>query len=301
MILGPHHDASLAPRAPAATNPPYILWPMVMDLDAYVVANEHLSADYNIVRLAAPEIGAVCLPGQFIMVKQGLDTAPLLRRPFSVFEVLCDARGEVEGVSLLNKQIGVVTRALYELGVGERLRCLGPLGRPFSVADPPAEAWLVAGGVGLAPFATLVTELRRRETPTTLFYGGRSADDLFHLDFFDGLGVRSVLTTEDGTRGEPGRVTVPLERELALRTDPRHVSIHACGPTPMMRAVARLGATHGCPTEVSLEPVMGCGLGGCYSCVVRVRGGDAPPRHARACLDGPVFDADRVVWDELVH
>ena len=275
--------------------------PVPVDLDAIVLANEQLTHDYNIVRLAAPEIGAACLPGQFMMVKRGLDTTPLLRRPFSVFEVLRDAHGEVEGVSLLNKRIGVVTRALYGLGVGERLRCLGPLGRPFSVADPPAEAWLVAGGVGLAPFVTLATALRRRETSTTLFYGGRSADDLFHLDLFDSLDVRLILTTEDGTRGETGRITVPLERELASRSDERNVRIYACGPTSMMRAVARLGATHDCPTEVSLEPVMGCGLGGCYSCVVRVRRGNGPPRHVRSCLDGPVFDADRLVWDELVH
>ena len=274
---------------------------MPVDLDAVVLANEQLSGDYNIIRVAAPEIGTACLPGQFVMVKRGFDTDPLLRRPFSVFEVLRDARGEVEGISLLNRRVGVVTRALYGLDVGERLRCLGPLGRPFSVADPPAEAWLVAGGVGLAPFVTLATALRWQRTSTTLFYGGRSADDLVRLDCFDGLGVRLVLTTEDGTRGEPGRVTAPLERELASRSDGCGVRIYACGPTPMMRAVALLGATHGCPTEVSLEPVMGCGLGGCYSCVVRVRAGDAPPRHVRSCLDGPVFDADRLVWDELVH
>jgi dihydroorotate dehydrogenase electron transfer subunit len=275
--------------------------PVPVALNAIVLANEQLSADYNIVRLAAPEIGAACLPGQFMMVKRALDTAPLLRRPFSVFEVIRDEHGEIEGISLLNKRIGVVTRALYELSVGERLQCLGPLGHPFSVADPPAEAWLVAGGVGLAPFVTLGAALRRRETSTTLFYGGRSANDLFHLDFFDRLGVRLILTTEDGTRGETGRVTVPLERELGSRSGKPDVRIYACGPTPMMEAVARLGATHGCPTEVSLEPMMGCGLGGCYSCVVRVRGGDAPPRHVRSCLDGPVFDADRLVWSELVH
>ena len=100
-----------------------------------------------------------------------------------------------------------------------------------------------------------------------------------------------MLTTEDGTRGERGRVTAPLERALA---DPAlgraRVTIYACGPTPMMRAVADSAAPASRPVFVSLEPVMGCGMGGCYSCVVPVRRG-AGTHFVRSCLDGPVFDA----------
>ncbi len=267
-----------------------------VDLDARIAANHHLSATYNILEIEAPVIARRTRPGQFVMVKRTLGGEPLLRRPFSVFEILRNAHGAVTGLSLLSKQVGAVTRDLFAAAPGERIRCLGPLGTPFSVVDPPTRAWMVAGGVGLAPFATLTEALRRRGVGTTLFYGGRSSDDLYRVSWFERLGVRVILTTEDGTRGETGRVTVPLERELDAAAD-RPVMIYACGPTPMMRAVAALAAGAGRPLQVSLEPVMGCGLGGCYSCVVRVLDGGA--RFVRACLEGPVFDGNRVSWADL--
>ena len=154
---------------------------------------------------------------------------------------------------------------------------------------------MVAGGVGLAPFATLAEALAGRQTPTTLFYGGRSASDLFYQSFFEKLGVRLVVTTEDGSAGERGRVTAPLARALEAR-GPQPVTIYACGPTPMMRAVAELAGRADCPSFVSLEPVMGCGMGGCYSCVMPVHDG-ADKHFVRSCLAGPVFDAARIVWE----
>ena len=157
---------------------------------------------------------------------------------------------------------------------------------------------MVAGGVGLAPFATLAEALADRGTTMTLFYGARSAADLYYKDFFAERGAHLVLTTEDGSAGERGRITLPLERELRGLDPDRRVMIYACGPTPMMRAVAELGSEHGRPVSVSLEPTMGCGMGGCYSCVVRVQRG-AGSHFVRSCLDGPVFDARAVVWDDL--
>ena len=103
---------------------------------------------------------------------------------------------------------------LFDAVDGDIVSCLGPLGRPFEPVDPPAEAWMVAGGVGLAPFATLAEALRARGTAATLFYGARSGRELFYLDWFATRGVRLVLATEDGSVGDRGRVTVPLEREL---------------------------------------------------------------------------------------
>jgi dihydroorotate dehydrogenase electron transfer subunit len=142
----------------------------------------------------------------------------------------------------------------------------------------------------------------------TLFYGGRSAADIFHVEFFERLGARIVVATEDGSLGDHGRVTAPLERALAPLTAQQSVTMYACGPTPMMRSVAALGARASRAVFVSLEPVMGCGMGGCYSCVVRVRR-SAPTldnddrsrgtHFVRSCLDGPVFDASAVVWDAL--
>jgi dihydroorotate dehydrogenase electron transfer subunit len=272
---------------------------MVVDIDATVIANRRLSADYNVLSLAAPDIAARARPGQFVMIKTSGGQDPLLRRPFSIFEILRDASGRPAGVSIFNKRIGAGTALLSRVEAGARLPLLGPLGRPFEPVDPPAEAWMVAGGVGLAPFVTLAAALSARHTRGTLFYGARRADELHCVELFDALGVTTVLATEDGSRGARGRITVPLEAALQERPLGRPVKMYVCGPTPMMRACAQLAGAHGRACDVSLEQVMGCGLGGCYSCVVLARGAGGAPHHTRTCIEGPVFDAQRVVWDAV--
>lgn len=273
---------------------------MPVDVDAVVLASIRLSGDYSVVSLAAPAIAQLARPGQFVMVKPSRGTDPLLRRPFSIFEVLRDAQGAPLGITLLNKRVGVGTGLLYDVDAGARVAVLGPLGLPFEPVDPPSEAWMVAGGVGLAPFATLAGALAARGTPSSLFYGARQASELYYIDLFEGLGVRVVLATEDGSRGAAGRITAPLEGALDALPRDRDVHLYACGPTPMMRAVADLSSRHGRRCDVSLEQVMGCGLGGCYSCVVLARDAGGTPHFVRSCIDGPVFDAGRLVWDALV-
>jgi dihydroorotate dehydrogenase electron transfer subunit len=297
---------------------------MPVDLDAAVIANTRLSAEYNVISLAAPAIAVLASPGQFVMVKPARGTDPLLRRPFSIFEILRDASGESTGISILNKRIGVGTRRLYDVEEGGQLAVLGPLGRPFEPIVPPGEAWMTAGGVGLAPFLTLAEALRDAGTRTTLFYGARRASELYYVDSFERLGVRVVLATEDGSRGLRGYVTAALGDALNAGMGfagggAAAIKIYACGPTPMMEAVARLAASHGRPCDVSLEQTMGCGLGGCYSCVVPVKRRDdsssdlsaearsakvearsAKEEHAnlvRSCISGPVFDGAELVWD----
>jgi dihydroorotate dehydrogenase electron transfer subunit len=274
---------------------------MPVDVDAVVIANTRLSEAYSVVSLAAPTIAQLARPGQFVMVKPSRGTDPLLRRPFSIFEILRDDGSTPSGISILNKRVGVGTGLLYEVEAAARVSVLGPLGLPFEPIEPPADAWMVAGGVGLAPFVTLAEALGARGTSTTLFYGAREAGDLYYIELFERLGVRAVLATEDGSRGVHGRVTAPLEAALAARPASQPLHLYACGPTPMMRAVAVLAARHGRRCDVSLEQVMGCGLGGCYSCVVLARDADGAPHFVRSCLDGPVFDATRILWDALAH
>jgi dihydroorotate dehydrogenase electron transfer subunit len=267
---------------------------MPLDVEAKVIRNTRLSPDYNVIVLDAPEIAAATLPGQFVMVKSSRGSDPLLRRPFSVFEVIRSG-DRVEGLSLLSKRIGVTTRMLFDSVEGDVIACLGPLGRPFEPVDPPAEAWMVAGGVGLAPFATLAEALLARGTTTTLFYGARSGRELFYLDWFASRGVRVVLTTEDGSIGERGRITAPLDREL--RGAAGDVMVYACGPERMLEAVSTVARSHQTPAQVSVERVMGCGMGGCYSCVIPVRERGGGQHYVRSCLAGPVFTAADIVWD----
>jgi dihydroorotate dehydrogenase electron transfer subunit len=297
---------------------------MPVDVHAEVLSNTRLSADYNVLALAAPEIASEARPGQFVMIKTRLGFEPLLRRPFSIFEILRDAQGAPTGLTILNKRIGVGTGQLFDLAAGDRVDVLGPLGRPFTLAPPSTEAWLVAGGVGLAPFATMAEALLPLGVKTTLFYGARRAQDLYYADWFAARGVTVVTSTEDGSAGDRGFVTAPLARAFdALgrrrladapgedgRSQPARaaggsaaapVALYVCGPTPMMRAVSDLAEQHGCDAEVSLEQTMGCGQGGCYSCVVRVRGEGRTPHFVRSCVNGPVFRGRDIVWEELAH
>jgi len=270
---------------------------MPVDLSAEVIRNTPLSSDYNVLALSAPSIAATARPGQFVMVKVATGHDPLLRRPFSVFEVLRDRDGAPAAISLLNKRIGVSTNLIYSAQPGQRVACLGPLGRPFTVVDPPSEAWMVAGGVGLAPFASLADALAAKGTRTTLFYGARRSSELFYLDLFRAAGVALELTTEDGTLGERGRVVIPLERRLAARGRNEPVMIYACGPEGMLAATATIAMKYGRPCQVSVERIMGCGMGGCYSCVVPMRSDDGAFHHVRSCLAGPVLAGDQVRWD----
>jgi dihydroorotate dehydrogenase electron transfer subunit len=155
---------------------------------------------------------------------------------------------------------------------------------------------LVAGGVGLPP---LHLQARRAAQAglahrVELFYGGRDAEDLVLLHDFERWGVRMHLATEDGSVGDTGFVTVPLARRLDTSAqDHEPVEILACGPTPMLRAVRRLGLARPVPTFLCLEEEMACGFGVCLGCAVPVYG--AKP-YEYCCTDGPVFDARRVRW-----
>lgn len=272
---------------------------MPIDIDAVVRENRRLSDDYNVVRLEAPALAALVQPGQFVMVKTTSGCDPLLRRPFSVFELMRDAGGKTTGISILNKRVGTGTSHVYGLTNGSRLPCLGPLGRPFAPVAPPAEAWMVAGGVGIAPFITLTEALMARGTTSRLFYGARRASDLHYAEWFVNAGVALATATEDGSRGARGFITTPLEEAISSTSLAVEVVLYVCGPTPMMRAVARLAAAHDRRCYASLEQMMGCGLGGCYSCVVPSVTPGGHSHFVRSCIEGPVFDAETVVWKDL--
>lgn len=271
---------------------------MPVDADAEVLSCTRLSAEYAVVAFRAPELAAAIQPGQFVMIRTALGHTPLLRRPYSVFERLRDPGGATVGFSIFNKRVGTGSGLLYDAAPGQRFSCLGPLGRPFSAPPAGSEAWMVAGGTGLAPFETFSERLAETGVPGTLFYGARRSSELFGIEPFERRGIAVTVATEDGSRGHEGRVTAPLADALASRSHDRPLSIFACGPEAMLKAVAALAARHGLPCEVATERQMGCGMGGCYSCVVRVKTPEGGTRFARSCVEGPVFDAADIAWDD---
>ena len=235
-----------------------------------------------------------------IKTKPGLE--PLLRRPFSIFEIVRGADGTPHGISILNKRIGTGTGQLFDVRVGDRLGCLGPLGQPWPLVEPPTTAWMVAGGVGLAPFATLTEALAAAWRDARACSMARAA-------------VR-ICTTPTGSRSAAWTWCSPPRTAVAARPDssrcrsmPRcgrrradqPIAIYCCGPTPMMQAVAQRAADAGRDAWVSLEQVMGCGMGGCYSCVVPVKTADGTPHFLRSCTAGPVFAASTLQWEGLAH
>jgi dihydroorotate dehydrogenase electron transfer subunit len=264
---------------------------MLANRPVSLVARESLGGAYAVLTFLHPEAAQHARAGQFVMIKAGTSPEPPLRRPFSILAV-DPAR---ETFSLFVKGVGPGSRALLAMAVGDPALCLAPLGRPFTPPPEGTEALMVAGGYGIAPFLLFSRELVRLGLRGRVFYGGRTEADLQLRDRFGPLGVPLVAATEDGSVGRKGRVTVPLEEHLERESGA--LRLYGCGPDAMLHAVARLAAERGLPAEISLDPWMGCGVGTCLSCVIRVqRAGEGKPKYRCACTEGPVFEASTVVW-----
>ena len=250
-----------------------------------------------ILGLQAPELARATRPGQFAMV-----VPPSGERAATALG-LYEAEGE--RVSLLLVVVGPRTRELAALPVGAPLDLLGPLGNGFDLDALGDDVALVAGGVGLASLLLPARVLRARGARTTLYYGARTAAALVERERFATLGTEVVLATDDGSLGHAGYVSE------ALRTARRaHSAIAACGPSPMLRAVARVARDAGIPAQLSLEETFACGVGACWGCVVPLARESAqapafPPAaageqrdyvHARICKEGPVFWAHELRW-----
>ncbi len=254
---------------------------------------ERVGDVFTLLTFRHPEIALGAQAGQFVMIKAGSAPEPPLRRPFSISSV----EPEQETFGIFVKEVGPGTRALSGLRPGDTALCLGPLGRPFELPADGSETLLVAGGYGVAPFLLLCRDLARRGLECRVFYGGRTSTDLPVRSVFEQMGVSVVPTTEDGSLGRKGLVTEALEAHLDASR--QRSTLLACGPDPMLRAVASLASRRGLRAQVSLDPWMGCGIGTCLGCVVQIqKTGEQHSSHRCACTEGPVFDAAVVVWPE---
>jgi dihydroorotate dehydrogenase electron transfer subunit len=248
-----------------------------------VLIHEQVKPGYYYLRLKAPEIARTAQPGQFVMIKvTTLHQDPLLRRPISIMDAN-PLTGEIE---LLFKVVGRGTQLLSDRPAGCDLDVLGPLGNGFKTDTGHHNAVLVGGGIGIPPMVFLAHILASRlKVETHAFLGVRSADDCIGEEKFKQYGAFINWATETGERGEKGLVTKPLKTYLNT-VSPADTIIYACGPKPMLKAVAELGFKRNILVFVSLEEHMGCGVGACLGCVIETRTGPA-----RICKDGPVFDA----------
>lgn len=265
--------------------------------------NEPIARDTYRLRFHCPRIARRIVPGQFVMVRIAGASDPLLGRPLALYDTVLDGSGQPVGIEVVYLVVGRMTRRLATLGAGQPLEVWGPLGNGFP-ATRLEHLVMVAGGIGQTPFLALAKEYLgakrygepERQTASaeqvTFCYGVRSRDYLAGLEDFEPFEIDARLSTDDGSYGHHGLVTDLLRGVLAeTNWTP---TIVCCGPEKMMEAVAGIAGPRGVQCLLSLETPMACGLGICFSCVVRVRQADGHWDYRRTCVEGPVFDANDV-------
>jgi dihydroorotate dehydrogenase electron transfer subunit len=246
--------------------------------------------------VVAPGVAAGFRPGHFVAVGVGGEnTSMLLRRSFALYGATPtgDFAGTIQFVVAAN---GAGTRWLLQRKAGEYLDLVGPLGTPFPLPAAAAPAVLVGGGYGTAPLVPLAVELIANGSPVEFIVGAATASRLFGELVAKRIAGAVTVTTDDGSAGVQGRVTDVLPAAIE-RINAQIV--YACGPMPMLRAVGEVARAHAIHAQVAVEESMACGIGVCMTCVLPVRGEDGRSRFVRSCVDGPVFDADRVRWDDV--
>lgn len=253
-------------------------------LDLRVKSVEQIHQRYVLIRLTDDNPLPEMLPGQFVEVRVDGSPNTFLRRPISINFVDKDANE----LWLLVAAIGDGTKKMAQLKTGDALNCLLPLGNGFTLPESSEKrVLLVGGGVGVAPLLYMGAMMLEMGCKPTFLLGARTAKDLLMLDLFNKYG-RVCVTTEDGSEGEKGFVTNHslLQKESFDR-------IITCGPTPMMKAVARYSRQAKIDCEVSLENLMACGLGACLCCVEKTTEGNLC-----VCKDGPVFNIRKLLWQD---
>jgi len=271
-----------------------------------IIENVPMARDTWRVRFEFPDLASRIVPGQFLMLRiTGLQD-PLIGRPFAFYDVVASPQGELAYVDVVYLVKGKLTQRLATLRDGAELDVWGPLGNGFEIPHVD-RLILAAGGIGQTPFLALgqealgrrrygnVGRVTARVNHVTLCYGARNASYLAGVEEFRTSGLDVRVATDDGSQGHHGFVTDLVGQAIAESTgQTRHVI--ACGPEPMMEAVARLTAAADVTCDVSLETPMACGIGVCFSCVARVRDDHGVSDYKRTCVEGPVFNAARIEW-----
>ena len=253
-----------------------------------VVENRDLSRRYYLLVLTRPEGMQDPGAGTFIHLLIPDGGRFFLRRPFSILD--CDD----EKISLIIVEKGEGTQILRKMRGGETIDLIGPLGSSFP-SVPGKRVLALGGGVGLAPLYYYWRKTAAQSCEAfRLLYGARDREDLF-VDNFNWDHEKVGFASDDGSYGFAGNVVAAAEAEIeAFKPD----VIFSCGPNPMLRAAAEFASSKGLPHYVSLENRMACALGACRSCVVLTQP-NGQALYKTVCHDGPVFDADVLVWDRL--
>ncbi len=282
----------------------------MLDQTVSVTGNRALSGGHFLLSVDAPRQAPEVRPGQFAMVRILGRSDVLLRRPMSIFDVRSMEPGNSGPrdkppapriMQLLYKIVGRGTRLMADLKPGDKVGLLAPLGHGFLQEEflPQAheadEILHVAGGIGIAALLLPAKQLAEAGFRQRLFFGGRTKDDLVGLPEFKPLMRGMLLATENGSMGYRGYVTRPLEEYLAKHSGKKFL-VMVCGPGAMLRATVELATKFRHSCLVSMENRMGCGVGVCLGCSIRVQG-KGHDAYQRVCTEGPVFWSEKVVWE----
>ncbi len=269
------------------------------DLTLRVLANEALDAQHHLLTLEAHGPLAEFRAGQFVMLRCG--DALTLRRPFSVQRRL--EIGPTRAVEILYRVVGEGTAALTRFSPGDGIATLGPLGQPFDLPAEGSRPVLLGGGVGIPPMVALAEAILDEGRAHPLIVGGVGGRaDRAPLGGLEQLDAELHVATMDGSEGIRGTVIDALFAAWGGPEPPPDTRLYACGPVPMLAAVANLAARHGLPCQVSMEAHMGCGFGACVGCAVPrapllVEGGAT--EYTLVCKEGPVFESNALHWARL--
>jgi dihydroorotate dehydrogenase electron transfer subunit len=256
-----------------------------------VIRNRKLNDKYYYMAINSEEFVRKSFPGQFLMLQpREFDYFydPLLRRPFGI----CDTDPIKNEFSILYMIVGKGTSLLSTIKEGSTLDFSPPIGNRFTLLSNKKVA-IVGGGIGIAPLFFLAKELKRQGCKTTMFFGGQSAEDIVFTDEFNLYTDKLIITTNNGSIGEKGLVTEPFEKDIN-----NFDFIYTCGPKKMLEAVSKLCIKYNKPVEVSLDERMACGLGACLGCIVYVKEGDNEVQK-RCCVEGPIFDGTKIIWESV--
>ena len=271
------------------------------DLKTKILSNIEVAESHFRMELACPEIASIARPGQFVHLLIDQRHDPLLRRPFTIY------RAKNNSVEILFQAIGRGTHLLSQKRSGDEVRVMGPLGNSFFILDELETAILVGGGIGIASLMMLAEELERKGKRSIGLIGAQNSKRILGVDEFQSAGVEVHVSTDDGSCGYHGLVT-ELLRKILLNYASRitfHVSrfthhasrIYACGPDRMLKSVAKIATEFHIPAQLALENRMACGVGACLGCVLKLKSPDGGSEYKRVCIEGPIFDAQEIVWD----
>ena len=269
--------------------------------DATVIEHVDFGGGYRRIVVEAPGVAREAAPGQFIHIRIIALSTEAIRRPFSIYQVTDTT------VSVMYKPIGRGSKAMASIEPGSPVSIIGPLGKGFPQCAAGACPVLVAGGYGVAPFSFFVS---RSPVKGAVFIGAKASADVLCMPDFEAVDWQVHVATEDGSQGHHGIITEALdlwieehgaaERESRINVNGSayDLEFYACGPDGLLRAVWERASERQCRAWLSFDRPMGCGIGACLACVQKVRKPNGDVTWERCCREGPVFEADTIVWEE---